>query len=75
MEIILLNGKTVEVKTKEELFKYYKNCRYPYSDAANALGQGILYINETGSGKGINIINCKKTVKYIIVLITINIVS
>lgn len=42
MEIILLNGKTVEVKTKEELFKYYKNCRYPYSDAANALGEGII---------------------------------
>lgn len=42
MEIILLNGKTVEVKTKEKLFKYYKNCRYPYSDAANALGEGII---------------------------------
>ncbi|MDE6148579.1 MAG: hypothetical protein K2F81_00575 [Ruminococcus sp.] len=42
MEVILLNGKTVEIKTKEELFKHFDNCRYPASDAANALGEGII---------------------------------
>ena len=42
MEIILLNGKTVEIKTKEELFKHFDNCRYPASDAVNARSNGII---------------------------------
>ena len=42
MEIILLNGKTVEIKTKEQLFKHFDNCRYPASDAVNARGEGII---------------------------------
>ena len=42
MKIILLNGKTVEIKTKEELFKCFDNCRYPASDAVNARGEGII---------------------------------
>lgn len=42
MEVILLNGKTIEINSKEELFKHFDNCRYPASDAANALGEGII---------------------------------
>lgn len=42
MEIILLNGKTVEIHTKEELFEHFDNCRYPASDAVNARGNGII---------------------------------
>lgn len=42
MEIILLNGKTIEINSKEELYKHFDNCRYPYSDVTNALGEGII---------------------------------
>ena len=42
MEIILLSGETVEIKTKEELFKHFDNCRYPAADAVNARGEGII---------------------------------
>lgn len=42
MEIILLNGKTIEINSKEELYKHFNNCRYPYSDVTNALGEGII---------------------------------
>lgn len=42
MEIILLSGETVEIKTKEQLFKHFDNCRYPASDAVNARGEGII---------------------------------
>ena len=42
MEIILLSGETVEIKTKEELFKHFDNCRYPASDVVNARSNGII---------------------------------
>lgn len=42
MEIILLNGETVEIHTKEELFEHFDNCRYPAADAVNARGEGII---------------------------------
>lgn len=42
MEIILLNGKTIEINSKEELLKHFDNCRYPASDAVNARSEGII---------------------------------
>ena len=42
MEIVLLNGETVEIHTKEELFEHFDNCRYPASDAVNARSNGII---------------------------------
>lgn len=42
MEIILLNGKTIEINSKEELYKHFNNCRYPASDAVNARSEGII---------------------------------
>lgn len=42
MEIILLNGKTIEINSKEELYKHFDNCRYPYSDVTNALSAGLI---------------------------------
>ncbi|MDE6150194.1 MAG: hypothetical protein K2F81_08945 [Ruminococcus sp.] len=46
MEIILLNGKIIEINSKEVLFKHFNNCRYPYSDAVNAFGEGLIDNNE-----------------------------
>lgn len=42
MEIILLNGKTIEINSKEELYKHFDNCRYPASDVVNALSEGLI---------------------------------
>ena len=42
MEIILLNGKTIEINSKEELYKHFDNCRYPASYAVNARSEGII---------------------------------
>ncbi len=46
MEIILLNGKTIEINNKEELYKHFDNCRYPASDAVNARGEGMINSEE-----------------------------
>lgn len=46
MEIILLNGKTIEINSKEELYKHFDNCRYPASDAVNARSEGIINKDE-----------------------------
>ncbi len=46
MEIILLNGKTIEINSKEELYKHFDNCRYPVSDAVNARSEGIINEDE-----------------------------
>jgi hypothetical protein len=42
MDIILLNGKTITITSKEELYKHFDNCRYPASDAVNARSEGII---------------------------------
>lgn len=42
MKVILLNGKTVEINSKEELYKHFHNCRYPYSVATNALEERLI---------------------------------
>lgn len=42
MDIILLNGKTIKITSKEELYEHFDNCRYPYSDVANALSEGLI---------------------------------
>lgn len=42
MEIILLNGKTIEINNNEEFYKHFDNCRYPASDAVNARSEGII---------------------------------